>query len=161
MRCDGELIASIALWATLAATAQTHQVPADQVKQADTAFKAGYAALTSNDLQTAREDSQKVVKLVPQIEEGHSALGAVLLQLNLFPEAIAELKRALKLKPEDAPRKQTWPWPMPEAIAIPRLSPYLPQWSGMPLRKGKACPSISKPKLPPNAKPLPTSRAWR
>jgi protein O-GlcNAc transferase len=84
MRCDGELLASIALWPTLAASAQTHQVPVDQVKQADTAFKAGYAALTSNDLQTAQEDFQKVVKLVPQVEEGHSALGAVLLQLNLF-----------------------------------------------------------------------------
>src|ERR1700761_1878166 len=102
MRCDGELIASIALWATLAASAQTRQVPVDQVKQADAAFKAGYAAITHNDLQTAREDFQKVVKLVPQVEEGHSALGAVLLQLNLYPEAIAELKRALRLKPADA-----------------------------------------------------------
>ncbi len=50
MRCDGELIASIALWATLDVSAQTHQVPVGQVKQADTACKAGYAALTSNDL---------------------------------------------------------------------------------------------------------------
>ena len=102
MRSNRELISSIALWAALAASAQTHQVPTDQVKQADTAFKAGYAALINNDLQTAREDFQKVIKLVPQVEEGHSALGAVLLQLNLYPEAITELKRALKLKPEDA-----------------------------------------------------------
>ena len=77
------------------------QVSVDRAKQADAAFKAGYAALANNDLQAARQDFQKVVGLVPQIEEGHSALGAVLLQLNVYPAAISELTHALRLKPDD------------------------------------------------------------
>src|ERR1700760_88712 len=101
MRWHGEKLIS-STGALLAVLPLLAQVSPSTAKQADAAFKAGYAALTSNDLQTAREDFQHVVKLVPQVEEGHSALGAVLLQLNLYPEAIAELKRALKLKPADA-----------------------------------------------------------
>ena len=49
-----------------------------KVKQADAAFRAGYAAMSNHQLQQARDDFQAVVKLVPAIEEGHSALGAVL-----------------------------------------------------------------------------------
>ena len=74
---------------------------AEKVKQADAAFRAGYAAMSNHQLQQARDDFQSVVKLVPAIEEGHSALGAVLVQMNAYPEAIAELKQALKLKPGD------------------------------------------------------------
>src|SRR5580698_4265806 len=72
-----------------------------KVKQADAAFRAGYAAMSNHQLQQARDDFQTVVKLVPAIEEGHSALGAVLVQMNAYPEAIVELKQALKLKPAD------------------------------------------------------------
>jgi protein O-GlcNAc transferase len=78
------------------------QTSVDKVKQADGAFKAGYAAISNHDLQAARENFEKVVNLVPQIEEGHSALGAVLLQLNDYPGAILELRKAMKLKPGDA-----------------------------------------------------------
>src|ERR1700761_7153365 len=77
------------------------QVSKERAATADVAFKAGYAAMQRNDLTTAREKFSAVVKLVPQIEEGHSALGAVLVQLGLYPDAIAELKYALKLKPQD------------------------------------------------------------
>jgi protein O-GlcNAc transferase len=80
--------------------AQVH-TSADKARDADAAFHAGYAALSNHKLEEARGDFQKVVNLVPQIEEGHSALGAVLLQLNAYPEAISELNQALKLKPED------------------------------------------------------------
>jgi protein O-GlcNAc transferase len=73
----------------------------EKAKQADAAFRAGYAAMSSHQLQQARDDFQAVVKLVPAIEEGHSALGAVLVQMNAYPEAIPELKQALKLKPGD------------------------------------------------------------
>src|ERR1700760_1090998 len=101
MRWHGEKLIS-STGALLAVLPLLAQVSPSTAKQADAAFKAGYAALTSNDLQTAREDFQHVVKLVPQVEEGHSALGAVLLQLNLYPEAMADLTRALKPKPEDS-----------------------------------------------------------
>src|ERR1700761_6170945 len=73
----------------------------DQAQEADAAFKAGYAALAQNDPATARKKFERVVKLAPHIEEGHSALGAVLLELNVYAEAIAELRYAVKLKPED------------------------------------------------------------
>ena len=96
------MLATFPLPAQVSPPPASRPVAVEQAKQADAAFKAGYAALTNNDLQEAREDFQKVVKLVPRIEEGHSALGAVLLQLSLYPQAIAELSRALKLKPEDA-----------------------------------------------------------
>jgi protein O-GlcNAc transferase len=71
------------------------------VKEADTAFRTGYAAFSSNRLEEARADFQKVVELAPQLEEGHSALGAVLLHLHVYPAAISELKQALKMKPND------------------------------------------------------------
>ncbi len=75
--------------------------PADTAKRADAAFHAGYAALSANDLDNARQEFEKVVALEPRIEEGHSALGAVLLQMNLYPQAIIELKTAVRLKPAD------------------------------------------------------------
>ncbi len=76
------------------------QVPtpgsADKAKEANAAFQAGYAAFSNHDLEDARRDFEKVVTLVPQVEEGHSALGAVLLHLSAYPEAISELRRALE-----------------------------------------------------------------
>ncbi len=81
--------------------AQTAAPSADKSRQADAAFRAGYQAISNHQLEEARGDFQKVVHLVPQIEEGHSALGAVLVQLGAYPEAIRELRQALKLKPED------------------------------------------------------------
>ena len=36
------------------------------------------------------------------MEEGHSALGAVLLHLNIYPEAIAELQRLKVIAPLEA-----------------------------------------------------------
>src|SRR5271155_415846 len=112
MRCAGErTLCSTVVWAMLATfpllahvspAAAQGQLSVDRAKQADAVFKAGYVALANTDLQGAREDFQKVVRLVPQIEEGHSALGAVLVQLNLYPEAISELTHALKLKPDDS-----------------------------------------------------------
>jgi protein O-GlcNAc transferase len=75
--------------------------PAAAARSADAAFHAGYAAVSANDLEKARAEFQQVVDLEPRIEEGHSALGAVLLQLNAYPQAIVQLKTALHLKPGD------------------------------------------------------------
>jgi protein O-GlcNAc transferase len=82
-----------------AQAAQT--VPSDQLQQADAAFRAGYAAAASGDLANARSNFEQAVKLAPNVEEGHSALGAVLYQLNAYPQAIDELNKALSIKPED------------------------------------------------------------
>jgi len=75
--------------------------PAAAARRADAAFHAGYAAVSANDLEKARTQFQQVVDLEPRIEEGHSALGAVLLQLNAYAPAIVELRTALRLKPGD------------------------------------------------------------
>ena len=73
----------------------------EQLHQADTAFHAGYAAVESGDLAAAKEDFQKVVQLAPEIPEGHSALGSVLVQLGQPALAIPELERALTMKADD------------------------------------------------------------
>ena len=65
------------------------------------AYQAGAAAAANNDFKTAETQLEKVVRLAPQVEEGHSALGAVLARLGKLPQAIKELETALKLKPGD------------------------------------------------------------
>ena len=83
---------------TLAAIAQT-VTPA--LKQADTAFREGQAALAKQDLAQARSFFEQVVHLAPQVEQGHSALGSVLLSQNHPREAIHELETALALNRAD------------------------------------------------------------
>jgi protein O-GlcNAc transferase len=70
-------------------------------EQAQAAYRAGTAAALNNDFKTAEEQLEKVVRLVPQIEEGHSALGAVLIRVGKYPQAIKELEAATALKPGD------------------------------------------------------------
>ena len=72
-----------------------------RLRSADAAFHAGYAAEKSGDLSTARKQFEKVVQLAPNIAEGHSALGSVLVQLGQYSLAIPELTRALTLKADD------------------------------------------------------------
>jgi len=78
------------------------QEPSTALKQADADYRAGVAALGRNDLKSALKDFQSVVKLAPSAEQGHSALGAVLVRLGRLPEGIRELELALKMKPADA-----------------------------------------------------------
>jgi protein O-GlcNAc transferase len=73
----------------------------DRLQRADTAFRAGYDAAARGDLATARTDFELTVKLAPDVEEGHSALGAVLYQINAYPQAIDELGKALSIKADD------------------------------------------------------------
>jgi protein O-GlcNAc transferase len=95
-------LCSIPLSAMLAFYAPAMQsAPTNQLQQADAAFRAGYAAAVSGDLQAARSSFEQAVKLAPNVEEGHSALGAVLYQLSAYPEAIRELSKALDLKADD------------------------------------------------------------
>jgi tetratricopeptide (TPR) repeat protein len=62
------------------------------LQQADAAFRAGYTAASNGDLAAARQQFQRAVQLAPQIEEGHSALGAVLYQQGDYNDAIRELE---------------------------------------------------------------------
>ena len=73
----------------------------DQLKQADAAFHAGYAALQAGNLDLARTQFAEASRLAPQIPEGHEALGTVLVELGKPADAIPELQTALSLKPGD------------------------------------------------------------
>jgi len=77
------------------------QEPSAALKQADADYRAGVAALGRGDLKAALGDFQSVVKLAPSAEQGHSALGAVLVRLGRVPEGIRELEQALRMKPGD------------------------------------------------------------
>jgi tetratricopeptide (TPR) repeat protein len=78
------------------------QVESPAMKQADATYQLGSAAFSKGDLQTALVDFQKVVRLAPTVEQGHSALGLVLLRLGRTAESIPEFERALALKPHDS-----------------------------------------------------------
>ncbi|HEY1803694.1 MAG TPA: tetratricopeptide repeat protein [Terracidiphilus sp.] len=77
------------------------QEPSASLKQADADYRAGAAAVSRNDLKAALADFQSVVRLAPSAEQGHAALGSVLLRLERNSEAIGELQKALVLKPGD------------------------------------------------------------
>ena len=81
--------------------AQEPSEPSAALKQADADYRAGVAALGRNDLPAALKDFQSVVKLAPSAEQGHSALGAVLVRLGRLPEGNRELEQALRMKPGD------------------------------------------------------------
>jgi len=69
--------------------------------QAYAAYQAGVAALSRNDFNTALEEFEKVVHLAPSLEEGHSALGTVLVRIGRTNDGIRELQKALAMKPSD------------------------------------------------------------
>jgi len=72
------------------------------LKQADAAYRAGAAAFSRNDFNTAREEFEKVVRLAPTSEQGHSALGVALLRMGRTGDGIRELEKALTIKPGDS-----------------------------------------------------------
>jgi protein O-GlcNAc transferase len=77
------------------------QEPSLALKRADAAYHAGQAALAQKDLSAAQTDFELVVQLAPQAEQGHSALGAVLVNRGHVREGIRELERALAIKSND------------------------------------------------------------
>jgi protein O-GlcNAc transferase len=76
--------------------------PSANLKQADADYRAGVAALSHNDLHAALADFQSVVRLAPSAEQGHSALGAVLVRLGQVTAGIRELEKALAMQPGDS-----------------------------------------------------------
>jgi tetratricopeptide (TPR) repeat protein len=78
------------------------QEASPSLKQADADYRAGADAVAHNDLNAALNNFQKVVRLAPAAEQGHSALGAVLVRLGRTNEGIRELERALAIQPGDS-----------------------------------------------------------
>jgi len=84
-----------------AQNASSQDAQRDINAKAQAAYQAGNAAVANNDFKSAEVQFETVVRLAPQIEEGHSSLGAVLISLGKFPQATKELEKALTLKPGD------------------------------------------------------------
>ena len=105
------LIGSLAGFA-IAAVSLAQAVGAQTGRNAEiqSAYQAGVAAAAKNDYKTAEAQFGKVVQLAPQIPEGHRALGAVLLRLGKFPQAIQELEQTLTLKPGDVSAQSDLAW---------------------------------------------------
>ena len=78
------------------------QTPSASLKEADASYREGVAALNQNDLKTAQAKFEAVTHLAPSAEQGHSALGAVLIREEKWAEGIHELEKATALKPDDA-----------------------------------------------------------
>ena len=77
------------------------QEPSAALRQADADYREGVAALNRNDLETARNRFAAVTQLAPSAEQGHSALGAVLVRQGQWAAGTRELEKALALKPND------------------------------------------------------------
>jgi protein O-GlcNAc transferase len=87
---------------SLFANAQKSAKPSsDAIRRADAAFHEGFAARQSGNLEVARNKFAEVVRLQPQIAEGHEALGAVLVELGRPLEGAREFETAAKIKPSD------------------------------------------------------------
>ncbi len=78
------------------------QEASPNLKQADADYRAGVAALGHEDLKGALADFEKVVHLAPTVEQGHSALGAVLVRMGRTDEGIRELEKALTIQSTDS-----------------------------------------------------------
>lgn len=86
----------------LASAASAQSAPAARgTDRATAAFRAGYEAANAGELEKARRSFAEVVRLAPQVPEGHAALGSVLLSLGQSKEASAELQKGLALRPND------------------------------------------------------------
>ncbi|WP_433974668.1 tetratricopeptide repeat protein [Tunturiibacter lichenicola] len=103
LRQNGLVAVNAGLVALIALTTVAHsQEPSAALKKADAAYRAGQAALAQRDLSSAQADFEQVVQLAPQAEQGHSALGAVLVNRGHLKEGIRELEKALAIKASDS-----------------------------------------------------------
>lgn len=89
------------LSASLVGAAQTQEQSAS-LRQADADYREGVSALNRNDLETARTRFEAVTRLAPTAEQGHSALGAVLVRQGQLAAGTRELEKALAIKPNDS-----------------------------------------------------------
>jgi len=77
------------------------QEPSASLRQADADYREGVTALNQNDLKTAQLKFEAVVRLAPAAEQGHSALGAVLVREGQLAAGTRELEKALAIQPSD------------------------------------------------------------
>lgn len=68
---------------------------------AKSAMEQGIAAMQQGNPAEAKRNFSDVVKLAPQVEPGHAALGSALIALHEFEAAVQELEIARQLAPDD------------------------------------------------------------
>ncbi len=85
----------------VAASSLTASAQSSALQQADHAYRNGLAALNRGDLHAAQASFAEVVRLDPAAEQGHSALGAVLVRLGQLSAGTRELELALHINPQD------------------------------------------------------------
>jgi protein O-GlcNAc transferase len=105
------------------------QEPSTALKKADAAYRAGQAALAQRDLSAAQADFEQVVQLAPQVEQGHSALGGVLVSRRHTKEGIRELEKALAMKATDSTAQMNLAMRINRSGLRRKPSPYLPGWT--------------------------------
>jgi tetratricopeptide (TPR) repeat protein len=88
------------------------------------AYQAGVAALARNDFNTALQEFEKVVRLSPSLEQGHSALGTVLVRTGRTSEGIRELQKALAMNPNDGSTQLNLALAYDQTVNSPRRYPY-------------------------------------
>jgi protein O-GlcNAc transferase len=77
------------------------QAPSGNLVEADADYRAGVAALNRHDLQTAQAKFEEVIRLAPQVEQAYGALAVVFESQGKMTAAIAQLQKALAIKPGD------------------------------------------------------------
>jgi protein O-GlcNAc transferase len=87
--------------AALAPSLAQTPVSANTLRQADTLYRAGTAALNHNDLTAAQSDFEQVIRLMPSAEPAHVALGIVFANRGHLQEAIHQYQLALSLRKSD------------------------------------------------------------
>ena len=101
MRCPLAIAVTLFLISCINGAAHS-QEPSTALREADTDYREGVAALNRNDLKTAQMKFEAVVRLAPTAEQGHSALGAVLVREGQWAAGTRELEKALAIKPNDS-----------------------------------------------------------
>src|SRR5260370_1548755 len=104
-------LAALLVLVTLARPALAQKAPDNSA--IDNLYKQGIRSLQRRDLDAARADFEKVVRLAPNAPEGHNSLGWVLMSTRNIDDALTPFHTPLSLKPDFLPP------PFNLAIALP------------------------------------------
>ena len=88
-------LAALLVLGTLAGLALAQKAP--DKSAIDNLYKQGVRSLQAGDLDAARADFEKVVRLAPNAPEGHNSLGWVLMSTGKIDDAITQFRTALRL----------------------------------------------------------------
>jgi len=117
------------------------QEPSASLKEADADYRAGVAALSRNDIKTAKSKFEAVVRLAPAAEQGHSALGAVLVRDGQIAAGIRELQKALAIKADDGSARTNLALAYEQAGESANALPLFAKMESTAVAEGQALPS--------------------